>query len=308
MKKYVIIISTIPFAIFFIILLNIGTLNALDFHPKFPHFKFMQKLTEEQQKEVKTKMKELWESGASREEMRESVHKMLEEYGVDFPNYRNGIRGKRGPRHGRGFMKFTDQLSDDQKKAIKEKVKTLREEGASREEIHAQISKMLEEYEIDLPEDFGQYRKLWENLTKEQRKSLRVKMREMRKEGDTPETIRDEIHKMLQEFGINDSADQTLHKEETSGEKMSIRNYPNPFNPETNIEYQVKSSARVSITIYDVQGKRVKMLADDFRQPGSYNIKWNGINESGTQVPSGVYFIRISAGNETLNHRIIMMK
>jgi flagellar hook assembly protein FlgD len=52
----------------------------------------------------------------------------------------------------------------------------------------------------------------------------------------------------------------------------------------------------------------VKSLADDYQQSGTYTIKWNGLNESGSQVPSGVYFITISAGDETLNHRIVMMK
>ena len=167
---------------------------------------------------------------------------------------------------------------------------------------------MLKEYGIDVPEDFGQHKEMWNKLNEEQRKAIRVKMREMRKEGFTPEAIRDEIHRMLREFGINESDDQVNQSAQTSGEALSIRNYPNPFNPETNIEYNLKSSSRVSITIYDVQGKMVTSLADDFRQAGTHNIKWNGLNESGSRVPSGVYFIRISAGNETLNHRIVMMK
>jgi len=347
---------------------------ALDIQPKGPHHKIMDKLTEEQQKEVNTKMKELWASGASREEIRDSVKKMFEEYGVEVPEDTGGFRGKRGPRHGRGLIKFANQLTEDQRNIIKKKVETLREdgasrevihtevksmfkeygveipekfngprgkrghrpgkglmhlsdeltneqrvaireksksmheEGASREEIHIEIGKMLKEFGIDLPDDFVKHREMMENLNEEQRKAIRVKSRAMRKDDATPKEIRNEIHKMLRGFGINESDYQTKQTVATSGETLSVRSYPNPFNPETTIEYNLKSSSQISITIYDVQGKQVRVLSNDHRQIGTHTIKWDGLNENGSQVPSGVYFIRISAGNETLNHRIIMMK
>jgi len=374
MKKYVFIISTVLFAILFVILLNTDTAKALDVYPKGPHHKIMEQLTEEQKKEVKAQVKELWDSGASREEIRETVRQMLEEYGIDLPERGNGIRGERRPGHGRGFMKFADQLSKEQRDAIKEKVKalhedgasrenihkevstmlkeygieipedfkrsrgkrgrqpgrgfmhfteeltneqriairekakTMHEQGASREEVHTEIGNMLKEYGVDLPDDFGEHRQMMENLDENQRKTIRAKTREMRKNGASREDIRKEVDKLLQDFGVSDSDDQTTQSTQTSGEALSIRNYPNPFNPETNIEYNLKSSSQVLITIYDVQGKQVKSLADNYRQAGTYTIKWNGLNESGSQVPSGVYFIRISARKETLNHRIVMMK
>jgi hypothetical protein len=374
MKKIYSLKALFMYTIIFVILLNSGTVNALDINPRGPHHKFMEQLTEEQQQEVKVKMKELWESGASRDEIHAEVTKMLKEYGVEIPDDFKGFRGERGPRRGRGFMKFADQLSEDQRKTIKEKVETLREEGASREEIHTEIFKIFKEYGIEIPEDFknvrgkrghrpgrgfmhfsdelteeqraairekaksmheqgasreeihaeignmlsefgvdlsddfGKHREMMENLNEEQRKTIRVKMREMRKEGATPEEIRDEIYRMLQEFGISESDDQTNQSTETLGKNLSIRSYPNPFNPETNIEYNLKSSSQVSITIYDIQGKQIRLLSNDYRQTGTYTIKWNGLNESGIQVPSGVYFVRISAGDETLNHRVVMMK
>jgi hypothetical protein len=366
--------STILFAILFAILLNIKTVTALDVGPKGPHHKLMEQLTEEQQEAVKAKVKELWDSGASRKEIRENVNQMMEDYGVEVPEDSKDFRGKRGSRPGRGFMKFAEELTEDQKNAIKEKVKILRDEGAtrdeihaevaamlkeygidipdnfkgfrgkrgnrpgkgwkhfedeltteqratirekaksmhqegaSREEIHIEIGKMLKDYGIDLPDHFGKHRELMENLNEEQRKTIRVKIREMRKGDATPEEIRDEIHKMLREFGINESNDQTNQSAQTSGETLSIRSYPNPFNPETTIEYNLKSSTQVSIIIYDVQGKQVRLLSNDHRQAGTHTIKWDGLNENGSQIPSGIYFIRISAGNETLNHRIVMMK
>jgi hypothetical protein len=184
----------------------------------------------------------------------------------------------------------------------------MKDEGASREEIHQQVATMLKEYGVKLPEDFGKNRGRWDNLNENQLKQIRATMRKMRHEGATREEIHSEIEKMLEGFGVKESEAQSNVETETSGESLSVRAYPNPFNPETTIEYNLKSNALVAIQIYDVQGKRVRSLGGDYRQAGTYTIKWDGLNESGTQVPSGIYFVRLSAGNETLNHRIVMMK
>jgi beta-phosphoglucomutase-like phosphatase (HAD superfamily) len=374
MKKTLIYFPTILLVIFSIILINVASVEAINVFPKGPHFKLMEKLSKEQQEEVKNKVKELWESGASREKIRDAVKEMFEKYDVDFPDDMKGFQGMRGARHGRGFMSFSDQLSEDQKTTIKEKVESLRDQGASREEIHTEvmallkeygvdipedfkgfrvkrghkpgrgfmrfsdelteeqratihekaktmhehgdsreeihteIGKMLKEYGIEVPDDFGEHREMCNKLNREQRKTIRTKMREMWEEGTTRAEIREEIHKMVREFKTDESDFNTDQKVETSGENLSIRSYPNPFNPETNIEYNLKSNAQVTIYIYDIQGKRVRSLGDDYRQAGTCTVKWDGLNERGTQVPSGVYFIRVSAGNETLNHRIVMMK
>ena len=308
MKKTLIYFPTILLVIFSIILINVASVEAINVFPKGPHFKLMEKLSKEQQEEVKNKVKELWGSGASREEIRDTVKKMFEDYDVDFPDDMKGFLGRRGPKPGRGLREFSDQLTNEQRAAIREKAKTMHEQGISREEIHTQIGNMLKEYGIDVPDNFGQHREMWKNLSDVQRKTIREKMREMREEGATRVEIREKIHKMIQEFEVKESDDQTNVKAETSGENLSIRSYPNPFNPETNIEYNLKSNAQVTIYIYDIQGKRVRSLGDNYRQAGTYTVRWDGMNESGTQVPSAVYFIRVSAGNETLNHRIVMMK
>ena len=200
------------------------------------------------------------------------------------------------------------QLTEEQKTTLHEKIKSMHEDGATREEIHTEIVKMLEEYGIDVPVDFVQRNTMWNKLNDEQRNAIRAKKREMRKEGASREEIKKEIEKMIQAFGINESEDQTETGVETAGESLSIRSFPNPFNPETTIEYQLNTSAQVSINIYDIQGQLVKSLGQGYRQAGTYNTKWNGLTESGYQVPSGIYFIRITAGSETLNHRIVMMK
>jgi hypothetical protein len=76
------------------------------------------------------------------------------------------------------------------------------------------------------------------------------------------------------------------------------RNYPNPFNPGTRIEFQVPEQSRVSLRVFDVLGRPVKTLVDQiFPASGStpYFVLWDGTDHSGTGVASGVYFYRMDA-------------
>jgi hypothetical protein len=85
-------------------------------------------------------------------------------------------------------------------------------------------------------------------------------------------------------------------------------NYPNPFNPVTTINYSLTKYARISIVIYDVLGKKIKTLADDFYGAGSYSIVWNGRDEYGNAVSSGVYFYRITSGNFSQTKNMVLLK
>jgi hypothetical protein len=73
----------------------------------------------------------------------------------------------------------------------------------------------------------------------------------------------------------------------------SIQNYPNPFNPETTIEFNISNQDRVVITIYNVLGQKIRNLFDMEVLPGKYKVDWNGINNSGARVGSGIYFYQI---------------
>ena len=74
-------------------------------------------------------------------------------------------------------------------------------------------------------------------------------------------------------------------------------NYPNPFNPETGIDYQLPESSHVVIDVVDILGRHVKTLVNQRRQPGRYHVIWNGINERGLNQASGVYIISMQAGS-----------
>ncbi|MFC1729552.1 FlgD immunoglobulin-like domain containing protein [candidate division KSB1 bacterium] len=75
-----------------------------------------------------------------------------------------------------------------------------------------------------------------------------------------------------------------------------LQNYPNPFNPETIIEFELPMASDVTVKVYNVLGQLVKTLAAQQMPAGDHTITWNGTNDSGLQVSSGVYIYRLQAG------------
>ncbi|MBI4810772.1 MAG: T9SS type A sorting domain-containing protein, partial [Ignavibacteriales bacterium] len=75
------------------------------------------------------------------------------------------------------------------------------------------------------------------------------------------------------------------------------QNFPNPFNPTTKINFSTDQTAHITLTIYDVLGQEVVMLANTSFFPGVYTLEWNGKNVQGIPMPSGVYYIRMIASN-----------
>jgi hypothetical protein len=91
------------------------------------------------------------------------------------------------------------------------------------------------------------------------------------------------------------------------------QNYPNPFNPTTKIEYWVPegapgSKAGVNVTVYDVRGARVKTLVSGPKSAGHYVAQWDGHDESGNPVSSGVYFYRMTSGNFAAVRKMVLLK
>lgn len=86
------------------------------------------------------------------------------------------------------------------------------------------------------------------------------------------------------------------------------QNYPNPFNPTTTIEYSVPQPSRVSITIYNTAGQEIRKLFDEFKQPGSHKIEWDGKDGNGRIVSSGVYFYQMIAKDFREGKKTIFQK
>ncbi|MFQ5584846.1 MAG: tetratricopeptide repeat protein, partial [Calditrichia bacterium] len=75
------------------------------------------------------------------------------------------------------------------------------------------------------------------------------------------------------------------------------QNYPNPFNPQTQIRFALPQQANVKLTIYDVSGRQVRTLVNENMPAGYHTAVWNGRNDNGAQVGTGVYFYHITAGD-----------
>ena len=77
------------------------------------------------------------------------------------------------------------------------------------------------------------------------------------------------------------------------------QNYPNPFNSETVIEYELPQSGEIQLIVYDVTGQRVATLASGLREAGTYAPRWDGRDDAGRQMASGVYLSRLEAAAVT---------
>ena len=86
------------------------------------------------------------------------------------------------------------------------------------------------------------------------------------------------------------------------------QNYPNPFNPRTMIGFSLPVSERVRIDIYDPEGRLVRRLIDMPMEAGRHEIEWNGGNNRGQTVASGVYFYRMNVGKQTSTKKMILLR
>ncbi|MDI6807764.1 MAG: phospholipase D-like domain-containing protein [Candidatus Eisenbacteria bacterium] len=86
------------------------------------------------------------------------------------------------------------------------------------------------------------------------------------------------------------------------------QNVPNPFNPVTTIEFNVAKKANVSLRIYDVSGRLVRVLVDKNLQPGVHKVNWDGRDGKGRRLPSGIYLYRLTAGKEELSKRMVFIR
>lgn len=86
------------------------------------------------------------------------------------------------------------------------------------------------------------------------------------------------------------------------------QNYPNPFNPSTNIMYSVAKRSHVSLEVFNLLGQKVKTLVDVEMDAGSYPVTWDGDNDEGSAVASGVYFYKMVAGDFVQTRKMMLMK
>ena len=84
--------------------------------------------------------------------------------------------------------------------------------------------------------------------------------------------------------------------------------YPNPFNPVTTIGYFLPNEGSVSITIYDMMGRVIKVLQGGIQAPGYGKVQWNATNDKGQPVSAGVYLYQINIGEKVDTKKVVLLK
>ena len=109
---------------------------------------------------------------------------------------------------------------------------------------------------------------------------------------------------------LNDDLNVTMSAKvrEIPTEFSLSQNYPNPFNPTTSIKYSIPQNAMVTLTIYNMLGQQVKSLVNVEQEAGFYTVQWNGMNDYGVKVASGIYIYRISAGKFSSTIKMNLLK
>ncbi|MBN2008159.1 VCBS repeat-containing protein [candidate division KSB1 bacterium] len=86
------------------------------------------------------------------------------------------------------------------------------------------------------------------------------------------------------------------------------QNYPNPFNPVTQIDYNILDAGQVNLVVYDMMGKEVKALVNKNHESGSYHVTWDGRDNNGNLVASGVYVYKMKAGDEIESKKMVFIQ
>ncbi len=107
------------------------------------------------------------------------------------------------------------------------------------------------------------------------------------------------------EAGLSVGAPVTLPRAFTLGQ-----NYPNPFNPSTTIQYEIGEGQSVftRLTVHNIRGQVVRTLVNSLKQAGSFQVQWDGLDEAGRRVSSGLYFYRIVAGEYAQTRKMVLLK
>jgi len=89
---------------------------------------------------------------------------------------------------------------------------------------------------------------------------------------------------------------------------MLHQNYPNPFNPSTTILYDLPEKQQVQLTIFNVLGQKVNELVNSIQHAGYHEVKWDGKNQLGQRVGSGIYFYQIRTASFRQSKKMVLIK
>ncbi|MCH7549570.1 MAG: T9SS type A sorting domain-containing protein, partial [Candidatus Krumholzibacteriota bacterium] len=106
----------------------------------------------------------------------------------------------------------------------------------------------------------------------------------------------------------NEILSQTVTVDVPVGMNRLFQNHPNPFNPSTTISFELAAPGRVRMDVFDTLGRRVRTIIDGVHPAGVSSVVWDGADQSGRPVVSGLYFYRLTIGNATLTRRMVLLK
>jgi M6 family metalloprotease-like protein len=110
---------------------------------------------------------------------------------------------------------------------------------------------------------------------------------------------------------LSDGSEVRSHSEEVTVQALMLalfQNYPNPFNPLTRIEYTLPEAVQVRLSIYTVEGKLIVTLEEGVRTEGKHVVTWDGKDQRGNAVSTGMYFYRLKAGRTTMVKKMVLLK
>jgi hypothetical protein len=108
---------------------------------------------------------------------------------------------------------------------------------------------------------------------------------------------------------LGNSTEEPTGADPLAYEYSLSQNYPNPFNPTTTIRYTVRDRAQVSLNVYNVAGQLIRTLVNESKSPGQVHTAiWDGRNDAGVTVSSGVYFYKLVAGDYVQTRKMVLLK
>ena len=85
-----------------------------------------------------------------------------------------------------------------------------------------------------------------------------------------------------------------------------VQNYPNPFNPQTQFHYSLSKTENIYLAIYDLLGREIFTIHNGLQRAGNHNVQWTGVNNTGSFVPSGIYFCRLTSESDVLTKKMVL--
>ena len=124
------------------------------------------------------------------------------------------------------------------------------------------------------------------------------------------DTVRNKIYSSIEHFStivVRQKNSDTGVEDLNWTSENEIRIYPNPFNSSTNIRFHLSEETEVKLAVYNIFGQQIKQLVNEVKSEGSYVVNWNGTNETGTRVPTGIYLCRmLKKGMVTSVTRVVL--